>query len=163
MGPAGAAPASRFVQVGDGNGSGWHSAPGGRGGDWNPNPHHSGQWEGHWARSHWAPNHFYGFWGPPEAWSVPHVGWGVPYVPYRYYGDWGALWYPYAEWRGPHGGWVILNQWRRRQRGQTGPRRGGTALAGDRLGANSVSAVSARLRPNQWHKRATATPRRRIG
>jgi len=34
----------------------------------------------------------------------PYV-WGVPAVPYRYYGDWGALWYPYSVWRGPHGGW----------------------------------------------------------
>ena len=68
-------------------------------------PGHSGQWGGDWARSHWAPNHFYSFWGPPEAWGVPYIGWGVPYVPYRYYGDWGALCYPYAEWRGPHGGW----------------------------------------------------------
>jgi len=105
MGRADTGPAPRFVQVGDGNGTGWHSAPGGRGGGWNPNPGHSGQWGGDWARSHWAPKHFYGFWGPPEAWGVPYIGWGVPYVPYRYYGDWGALWYPYAEWRGPHGGW----------------------------------------------------------
>jgi hypothetical protein len=35
----------------------------------------------------------------------PYTVWGGPYVPYRSYGDWGALWYPYAEWRGPHGGW----------------------------------------------------------
>ena len=97
MGPAGAGPVPRFVQVWDGNGSGWHPAPGGWAGDWHPNPHHSGQWKGHWARSHWAPNQFYGFWGPPEAWGVPYIGWGGPYVPYRYYGDWGALWYPYAE------------------------------------------------------------------
>jgi hypothetical protein len=27
-------------------------------------------------------------------------------MPYRAYGDWGALWYPYAEWREPHSGWV---------------------------------------------------------
>src|SRR5215831_18770129 len=101
------APAPRSVQVGDGNGTGRHSAPGGRGGGWNPNPGHSGPWGGDWARSHWAPNHFHGFWGPPGAWGVPSIGWGVPYVPYRYYGDWGALWYPYAEWRGPTGGWVI--------------------------------------------------------
>jgi hypothetical protein len=105
MGPAGAGPVPRFVQIGDGNGSGWHSATGGKGGDWNRNPYHSGQWEEQWARPHWVPNHFYGFWGPPEAWGVPHIGWGVPYVPHRYDGDWGALWYPYAEWRGPHGGW----------------------------------------------------------
>src|SRR5262249_12888721 len=82
-------------------------APGARWLGWRPEPEPppSGQWEGHWARSHWAPNQFYGFWGPPEAWGVPYIGWGVPYVPYRYYGDWGALWYPYAEWRGPHRGW----------------------------------------------------------
>jgi|SRR6516162_5071109 len=105
MGRVDAGPTPRFVQVGDGNGTGGHSAPGGRGSCWNPNPGHSGQWGGDWARSHWAPNHFYSFWGPPEAWGVPYIGWGVPYVPYRYYGDWGALWYPYTEWRGPHGGW----------------------------------------------------------
>ena len=70
-----------------------------------PNPHLSGQWEGHWAPSHWAPNGYYGLWGPPGAWGGPYTVWGGPYVPYRYYGDWGALWYPYAEWRGPHGGW----------------------------------------------------------
>ena len=26
-------------------------------------------------------------------------------MPYRSYGDWGALWYPYSEWREPTGGW----------------------------------------------------------
>ena len=105
-GPVNTGRAPAIVQVWDGNGPGWHHmAPDGWGGGWHPNPDHSGKWGGNWARSHWAPNHFYGFWGPPEAWGVPYIGWGVPYVPYRSYGDWGALWYPYAEWRGPHGGW----------------------------------------------------------
>jgi hypothetical protein len=101
-GPAVAGPAPRFVQVWDGNGSGWHRAPGGRSDGWHPNSDHSSQWGGDWARPHWAPN---GYWGPPGAWGGPYTVWGVPAVPYRYYGDWGALWYPYAEWRGPHGGW----------------------------------------------------------
>jgi len=79
--------------------------PAGGGGDWHPNSGHSSQWGGDRGRPRSTPNHFYGFWGPPNAWGVPYIGWGVPYVPYRYYGDWGALWYPYAEWRGPHGGW----------------------------------------------------------
>ena len=87
------------------SGSGWPAVPSGRGGDWHPNPHLSGQWEGHWAPSHWAPNGYYGLWGPPGAWGGPYTVWGGPYVPYRYYGDWGVLWYPYSEWRGPHGGW----------------------------------------------------------
>jgi hypothetical protein len=106
IGPAGVGSTPRFVQVGDGSGSGWH-----------PNPRHLSQWDGDGARSHWVPNHFYGFWGPPEVWGVPYVV--VPYVPYRYYGDWGALWYPYAEWRGPHGGGLKLTQglrWRRNVR-----------------------------------------------
>jgi len=85
-------------------------------------PGHSGQWGGDWARSHWAPNHFYSFWGPPEAWGVPYIGWGVPYVPYRYYGDWSALWYPYTEWRQR---WDVINFIRARaagvRAGQIGP------------------------------------------
>ena len=88
---------------GTGSGLGSPTLPGG--GDWRANPRYSGQWEEHWAPSHWVPNHFFGYWGTPEAWGGPYIGWGVPYVPYRYYRDWGALWYPYAEWRGPHGGW----------------------------------------------------------
>src|SRR5215469_12986251 len=67
------------TQQGIGSGLGSPTVPGG--GDWNRTPHHSGQWEEHWARSHWVPNHFYGFWGPPEAWGVPYGV--VPYVPYR--------------------------------------------------------------------------------
>lgn len=96
---------SGLMQVGDGHASNWNPAPGGGGGGWQPNPGYSGQREGNWARSHWAPNRFYGFWGPPEAWGGPYTVWGGPYFPYRSYGDWGALSYPYAEWRGPHGGW----------------------------------------------------------
>jgi hypothetical protein len=105
MGPAGTGPAPRFVQVWDGNGSGWHPAPGSWGGGSHPNPSHSSQWGGNWARWHWAPNGYDGWWGPPAAWGGPYTVWGGPYIPYRSYGNWGALWYPYAEWRGPHGGW----------------------------------------------------------
>ena len=102
---AGAGPAPRFEKVWDGNGSGWHPAPGGWAGGWHPNAGHSSQLGGDWARPRWGPNRYYGFWGPPGAWGGPYTGWGGPYGPYRIYGDWGALWYPYAEWRGPHGGW----------------------------------------------------------
>src|SRR5215831_2047980 len=69
MGPAGAGPPLRFVQVWDGNGSGRHPTSGGRSGSWHPNPGHSSQWGGDWAHPHWAPNHFYGFWGPPVVWG----------------------------------------------------------------------------------------------
>jgi hypothetical protein len=102
MRPAGSAPS---IAQGAGTGSGWPAMPGGGDRGLHPKPGHSSQWGENWARLHWAPNHFYGFWGPPEAWGGPYIVWGVPYVPYRNYGDWGALWYPYAEWRGPHGGW----------------------------------------------------------
>jgi hypothetical protein len=100
--PAGSAPG---IAHGAGGDSRQPAAPGGGGGDWPPNRNHSLQWGGDWARSHWAPNYFYGFWGPPPAWGCPCTVWGGPYFPYRSYGDWGALSYPYAEWRGPHGGW----------------------------------------------------------
>ena len=72
-----------------------------------PVPVQSSQWSG-WARPHWVPNRYYGWWGGwggPYIWGGPYTVWGAPYVPYRYYGDWGVLWYPYAEWREPHGGW----------------------------------------------------------
>jgi hypothetical protein len=69
-GPVNTGRAPAIVQVWDGNGPGWHhTAPGGWGGGWHPNPGHSGQWGGNWARSHWAPNRYFGFWGPPEAWG----------------------------------------------------------------------------------------------
>ena len=46
----------------------------------------------------------------------------MPYVPYRYYGDWGALWYPYTEWRQR---WDVINFIRARaagvRAGQIGP------------------------------------------
>jgi hypothetical protein len=100
--PAGRAPGTPQVT---GSGSGSPTVPADRSGEWHQNPRSSGQWEERWARSHRAPNQFYGFWGPPEAWSVPYSAWGSLYFPYRRYGDWGALWYPYDEWRGPHGGW----------------------------------------------------------
>ena len=87
------------------SGSRMHWVPGGGGSGWHPNPGHSSQWGGNWARPHWAPAHYYGSWGPPGIWGGPYIIWGRPYVPYRSYGDWGALWYPYAEWRGPTGGW----------------------------------------------------------
>ena len=45
-GPGGAGPAPRFVQMWDGNGSGWHPAPGGWAGDRNPNPHHPANGKG---------------------------------------------------------------------------------------------------------------------
>jgi hypothetical protein len=93
------------IAPGAGSGSGWPAVVGGGSGGWQPNHGHSGQWGGNWARSHWAPNHHDGFRGPPQAWGGPYTVWGGPYVPYRSYGDWGALWYPYAEWREPHGGW----------------------------------------------------------
>ena len=89
----------------DGNSGPRPPVPAGGSGDWHPNSGHSSQWGEDWGRPRSTPNHLYGFWGPPEVWGVPYIGWGVPFVPYRYYGDWGALWYPYAEWRGPHGGW----------------------------------------------------------
>jgi hypothetical protein len=104
-GLAGTGPAPHFVQVWDSKGSGRHPAPGGVVGGWHPNPSHSKQWGGGWARPRWAPNGYYGLWGSPGAWGGPYTVWGGPYVPYRSYGDWGALWYPYAEWRGPSGGW----------------------------------------------------------
>jgi hypothetical protein len=91
------------IARGAGSGPAWPAVTGGSG--WQPNPRDSGQWDGNWARSHWAPNHYYGLWGPPGAWGGPYTVWGGPYVPYRSYGDWGALEYPYAEWRGPTGGW----------------------------------------------------------
>ena len=59
MGPAGTGPAPRFVQVWDGNGSGWHPAPGSWGGGSHPNPSHSSQWGGDWGRPHWGPNGYY--------------------------------------------------------------------------------------------------------
>jgi hypothetical protein len=50
-----------------------------------------------------APAYYYA--PPPAAYYAPAPYYGSVYVPYRSYGDWGALWYPYAEWREPHGGW----------------------------------------------------------
>ena len=90
--------------AGHGGGSGGPAVPEGGGGR-RANRNHAGQWGWNWARLYWPPDHFYGFWSRPEAWGGPNTVWGGPYVPYRNYGDWGALWYPYAEWRGPHGGW----------------------------------------------------------
>src|SRR5215471_14643181 len=95
-----------------------HAMPSERGAVRQPVPLHPAQSDGR-TRPYWTPNHANGSWGPHSAWGAPYPVWGgpyvpyvwgvpyvaVPYVPYRYYGDWGALWYPYAEWRGPHGGW----------------------------------------------------------
>ena len=92
------------IAQGPGRGLGGPAVPEGGGGR-RANRNHAGQWGWNWARSYWAPDHFGGFWSPPEAWGGPNTVWGGPYVPYRNYGDWGSLWYPYAEWRGPHGGW----------------------------------------------------------
>ena len=72
--------------------------PNGWNGDWRRAPGPSPQWNG--ARRWWP----LAGWGP-YTWGAPYTVWGGPYVPYRNYGDWGALWYPYAEWREPHGGW----------------------------------------------------------
>jgi hypothetical protein len=103
MKPAGSAPG---IAHGAGGGSNRPAAPpSGRGDDWPSNRSHSRQSGENGARSHWALNYFYGFWGPPEAWGGPYTVWGGPYFPYRSYGNWDSLWYPYAEWRGPHGGW----------------------------------------------------------
>src|SRR5215831_3633771 len=76
MGPANAGPAP---QVGDRNGAGWHSAHGGRGGDWIPEPQLFRPMEGHWARSHSEP--FRWLLGLPEAWSIPYIGWVSPTFP----------------------------------------------------------------------------------
>jgi hypothetical protein len=101
MRPANSGPAPGIVLVWDGGGSGRHS--GAFGG--HPTDGHIRHWNGQWVSPHWGPYGYFGGWGPPGAWGGPYAVWGGPDVPYRSYGDWGALWYPYAEWRGPHGGW----------------------------------------------------------
>ena len=78
-----------------------------------PVPGQLSQWDGH-ARQDWASNRYSGSWDHSHwVWGGPYTVWGGPYVPYvwggavpyRRYGDWGALDYPYSEWRGPTGGW----------------------------------------------------------
>ena len=64
--------APRVIQVWDGGGSGSPAVPDGGGG----NPAPSGQWGENWARSHWAPDAYYGFWGPPSGWGGPYSTWG---------------------------------------------------------------------------------------
>ena len=92
--------ASIGVQAGS-LGPGYYPMPNGWNGDWRRAPGPSHQWNGGWAQRHWGP----GGWVPYGGWGGPYTVWEGPYVPYRSYGDWGALWYPYAEWRGPTGGW----------------------------------------------------------
>ena len=101
MRPAGPVPG--MPQLGGGSGSGKQPVLDGRGAGRHSMAVPPSQ-PREWARLHWAPNRYYSVWGPPAVWGAYTV-WGAPYVPYRYYGDWGALWYPYAEWREPHGGW----------------------------------------------------------
>jgi hypothetical protein len=101
MRPAGPSPGT--FQLG-GGGPGGQPVLDGRGASRHPMPGNPTQWR-EWAGPHWTPQRYYGAWGPPMAWGGPFIVWGGPYVPYRAYGDWGALWYPYAEWREPHGGW----------------------------------------------------------
>ena len=107
-----AGPVPGVPQLRGAGGSSRQPVSDGRGASKQPMPVHPSQWiDG--ARPHWAPNRYYGVWGPPAVWGGPYAVWGgpylpycnCPYVPYRNYGDWGALWYPYAEWREPHGGW----------------------------------------------------------
>jgi hypothetical protein len=99
-----AVPVPGMPQPGGGSGSGKQPVPDGKGAGRHPMAAPPSQWRER-AQPHWAPNRYYGVWGPPAVWGGPYTVWGGPYVPYRTYGDWGALWYPYAEWREPHGGW----------------------------------------------------------
>ena len=102
MRPAG--PVSAMPQPGGGDGSGRRPVLDGSGSGRHLMAVPPSQWR-EWARPHWAQQRYYGAWGPPVAWGGPFIIWGGPYVPYRAYGDWGALSYPYADWREPHGSW----------------------------------------------------------
>jgi hypothetical protein len=84
LGQAMTGPTPGAIQVGNGNGSNWHPAPGVGGGSWHP------------ARS--GPSR------PNRGWG-PYVGPGVP--TYWVWGpSGGAFDYSFAaDWRGPTGGW----------------------------------------------------------
>ena len=83
LGQAMTGPTAGAIQVGNGNGSNWHPAPGVGGGSWHP--------------AHSGPSL------PNRGWG-PYVGPGVP--TYWVWGpSGGAFDYPFLDWRGPTGGW----------------------------------------------------------
>jgi hypothetical protein len=105
-------PVPSVGQLNHSNPWGRHQMPDTRNAVRQPMPGQPRQWTGQ-TRPHWEPNRHSGSSGPHWAWGGPYTVWGGPYapyvwggpVPYRHYGDWGALDYPYSEWRGPTGGW----------------------------------------------------------
>jgi hypothetical protein len=94
MRPGIAGASANIVLVGDGGGSGGHSAAIGDRPTAGRAPQ---QWNRGPGFAHWGPNHQYGGWGFYGGPSVPTY-W--IYVPGSAVFD-----YPFSDWRGPTGGW----------------------------------------------------------